>query len=307
MLADIEVTKVLDHDVEVPDVDSREGLLAALDLVDCHGWDSAAGRTVLEYARAHVVRPAACSVGFTGSDLGFAEATGWDVAWELLAGTAVRDAASPWGVVWSGVRRALVGERLADMYATSPWVARRVCRHRDHPFPVDGSRPHGEWSGVADLGALAEPVSLSLLAEQGHEPSAPAVGDEPTLGERLDLITELLVSHGWVRDQAYVIVEHVAHSAVGNGTGSREAPGWRRLAAALDLPLWQARRVTVLILGAPGWPGLVEQLVTAGPCALDDPAVHSAVRATLDQGMRPVARVALAAARSRSREDRLAS
>jgi hypothetical protein len=293
-------------DFDGMDVGSRDGLLATLDLIDARGWESTLGRRVLEYARRNVVRPAALSVGFVGAELRFAEATGWGVAWETLAGPAVRTAPSPWGVVWTAVRRALLGERLANVYATGSWSAWRIRRHRE------GHRSRGrcsehDWSGVVDPGALTAPISLSLALERGFEPVAPGPEEGSALGERLELLVELLVRHGWPREQAYVVIEHVAASAVGNGTESHEAPGWKRLAAALALPLWQARRVTVLLLGEPGWPGLVERLVTDGPAVLDCPAVRTAVRATLDESMRPPARIARQVAARLERTNRMAS
>jgi hypothetical protein len=154
---------------------------------------------------------------------------------------------------------------------------------------------------------LAAPISLSAAIELGYEPVAPGPGEGPLLGERLERLVDLLVRHGWEHEKAYVVVEHVAASAADNRMDSREAPGWKRLAAALDLPPWQARRVTVLLLGEPGWPGLVERLVTEGSGALDDPAVRTAVQATLDESMRPPARVARSVAARLARKERIAS
>jgi hypothetical protein len=288
------------------DVKSRAGLLATLDLIDAHGWESLPGRRLLQYARRHVVRPAALSVGFGGPELAFAEATGWGVAWETLAGPAIRTAPSPWGVVWSAVRRALLGERLANLYATGSWSAWRIVRHREELSSPGRHDVHG-WAGVVDPGALSAPVSLSLAIERGYEPAAPGPGEGSGLGERLELLVDLLERYGWPRGQAYVVIEHVAVSAVGNGTSSHKAPGSKRLAAALNLPQWQARRVTVLLLGEPGWPGLVERLFAEGPAVLDDPAVQSAVRATLDETMRPPARVARTVAARLSGTHRIAS
>jgi len=285
------------------DVETRDGLLATLDLIDAHGWESPPGRRVLQYARRNVVRPAALSVGFGHTELPFAVATGWGVAWETLAGPAVRTAPSPWGVVWAAVRRALLGERLADTYGTGSWAAWRILRHRENP----GHRSEHDWARVVDPGALAAPVSLSLVLEHGFDPAAPDPDEGLGLGERLELLVDLLERHGWPREQAYLVIEHVSASAVGNGTESHEAPGWRRLAAALNLPLWQARRVTVLLLGEPGWPGLVERLFTEGPAVLDCPAVRTAVKATRDETMRPPARIARQVAARLEKNHRIAS
>jgi hypothetical protein len=209
--------------------------------------------------------------------------------------------------VSSAVRRAVLSERLADVYATGAWSAWRIHRRRGDSRRSDRRREPGDWAGVADPAALAAPIRLSRLVEQGYEPAAPGPGEASVLGERLELLVEVLVRHGWPREQALAVVEHVALSAVGNGTASGAAPGWRRLAAVLDLPLWQARRVTVLLLGAPGWPGLVERLVRQGPDALADPSVCCALRATLDETMRPPARVARTVAARISRTEPIAS
>ena len=73
-------------------------------------------------------------------------------------------------------------------------------------------------------------------------------------------------------------VLHVAEHAQHNRPDRTEVPGWRTLAITLGIPPWQARRVTVLLLGAPGWPGLAERWATGGPAALRGPAIEAAVR-----------------------------
>lgn len=265
---------------------SNDGLRAALAEVDRYGWEAPAGRRVLEHARRAVVAPAVRSVGLRGAAAVQGEATGWAVAWEVLAGPGVRQARSPWGVVWVAVRRAVLGERLATAYGTDPWTAYRIRRHQRCPADHDpAARRAGDWSGAVDPAALEPPVSLTALAETDWEP---ATDPKPArdLGPRLDRVVQLLVAAGWAEPAARTAVEVVALSARRNGTTTREAPGWRGLAAELDVPLWQARRVTVLLLGAPGWPGLVERLVRHGADALDEPPVTAAVRSTVVEGLR---------------------
>jgi hypothetical protein len=178
------------------------------------------------------------------------------------------------------------------VYATGAWSAWRVHRRRgDRPWG-DGERQAGDWAGVVDPAALAEPISLSALVEQGYEPAAAGLEHRP-VGGRLALVVDLLVGHGWPRPQALAVIDHVA-SSVEAGRRSRGVPGWRRLAAVSGLPAWQARRVTVLLLGAPGRPGLVERLVTEGPASLRDAGVQAAVRATRVRRTRMPARVARA-------------
>jgi hypothetical protein len=223
MIATTAVTKgCVNHDVDGEgfDVASADGLRAALDLVDVYGWDSPVGGTVLRYAQVQVVRPVIRSFGMTGQHLRFAEATAWAVAWEILAGAAVRTADSPWGLVRSSVRRAVLGERLADLYATNPRTAWRIHRHRRHGAGFERRRKHGDWSRVADPAALAQPVSLTLLAEHGYEPPAPE-RDDPTLGERLDLIVNLLVEQrGHERSGHEPVKELISHDDVVDWTGS---------------------------------------------------------------------------------------
>jgi hypothetical protein len=75
----------------------------------------------------------------------------------------------------------------------------------------------------------------------------------------------------------------------------------------LSIPPWQARRVTVLLLGEPGWPGLVERVATGGVAALAGPAIDAAVQATCDETMRPPARSASAIDARFARQSALAS
>jgi hypothetical protein len=83
------------------------------------------------------------------------------------------------------------------------------------------------------------------------------------------------------------VVEGVAVTAVRDGKASQEAKGWRPLARRLGLPPWQVRRVTVLLLGAPGWPGLVEQMTAEGCHILDGPSIAAALRSTAVSGWPP--------------------
>jgi hypothetical protein len=161
MIASATVSSTANGHLDAADVGSRDGLLAALALVDAEGWDGLTGRSVLGYARVHVVRPVDRAVGFTGADLNFAEATGWGIAWETLSGRLARTSESPWEVVRSAVRRAVVEERLGNLYATGTWSAWRIHRQRRDPRWSDRPRADGDWAGVADPSVLKNFVLLS--------------------------------------------------------------------------------------------------------------------------------------------------
>lgn len=232
------------------------------------------------------------SVGVADSVVEFAESTGWAAAWETLRSADVREAASPWGFVRSAVRIAVAGEQLAEAYGTTvktAWQIRRSYLART----VGRLSPRYGWSRVADPAALSHPVSLTALADAGYEPRAEATVPARSC-PRLAAIADLLTRHGWSVEIAHAAVLHVAENARANPAGSLRAHGWREMAAELEIPGWQARRVTVLLVGAPGWPGLVERMEAGGTDALDGPVIEAAVRATCEETMRPPARAAQA-------------
>ncbi|MEO8329158.1 MAG: hypothetical protein ABI586_04045, partial [Candidatus Nanopelagicales bacterium] len=94
-------------------------------------------------------------------------------------------------------------------------------------------------------------------------------------------VVDGLVHAGWSERAARVIVEAVAAGATRRSCTVSGVRGWRRLAQALDMPPWQVRRVMVVMLGAPGWPGLVEHLVTDGKAILNESDMRAALRSTL--------------------------
>jgi len=280
-------------------------LLAALERIDVEGWNRETGRTVLDYAMKHVVRPAVRAVGCTGSDAEYAEATGWSAAWEALSARSLRSAASPWGVVSSAVRCAVLNERMAETYGTdarSAWRVHRFTRNLKAPE----RRVAGDWSKVADPAALTRPVSLTVMLDAGYDQPA---ASQPVdgAGSHLTAITDLLVRHGWRRELAGAAVLHVAEHARANPTGTPKAHGWREMSLELGIPPWQARRVTVLLLGTQTWPGLVARVATGGVQALSGPEISAAVQATCDASMRPPARSALTIAARSAQQPALAS
>ncbi|WP_019872983.1 hypothetical protein [Sporichthya polymorpha] len=277
----------LDRQSLLAAAESAPQLFAALDRIAVEGWNSSTGDVVLAYARREVVRPAVRSAGLVGSAAEAAEASGWTVAWEALAGRGIRSAGSPWGFVATAVRRAVVGERMAERYRTATRTAWRV-----EQFRASGGgdrRRAGEWRAVADDAALTRPLSLTALVEQGYD--RPVTDELPSEADpTIDLLAGVLTRGGWSPAAARETVLHVAEHGVRNRPEEAEVPGWRSLALYLGVPGWQARRLTVLLLGAPGWPGLVERLVSGGPAALRGSAVDLAVRATREAGLGTPAR-----------------
>ena len=97
----------------------REGLVAVLQVVDEEGWDCPAAHELLDYVRLTVVRPHVALTRLRGLAADQAEATAWAATWEALRSPSIRTVRSPWGVLWSTARRAVLGECVAGIYCTS--------------------------------------------------------------------------------------------------------------------------------------------------------------------------------------------
>lgn len=294
-----------DRQVRSGEFEGATNLLAALDRIEVEGWNGPTGEALLVHVRRNVVKPAVRAAGLVGASAEYAEATGWSVAWETLRSPAIRAAASPWGLVTTAVRRAVLSDRMAERYRTAAWRAWRIERFL---AAGDGPRQVGEWRDVADPQALAKPLSLTALVEH-HGFDRAGVDHVPGTGPGnvVDELAAVLVHGGWPPAHAHEVVLHVADHALANRPDSAEVPGWRHLALSLGIPPWQARRVTALLLGAPGWPGLVERLATGGPAALLGPVIDAAVRATRDDSMRTPARTAMAVEAHAARRAPIAS
>lgn len=248
---------------EAPPVDSSVDLVAQLETVDVYGWDSSQGSDLLAHVRSHLVRPQVFAMGLKGPAAAQAEATAWELAWEVLNKPKLREAESPWGVLWTVVRRAIQGEMLAAAYQTSERKSWRAFRQQS--------------------AETAPPVSLTRLHESGWEPTAPPAAAAP-MGPGLVAIAAALVQVGWERRAAHAVVQAVAATVARDGdrAGIR---GWRGLAARLDLPPWQVRRVAAVLLGGPGWVGAVERMASDGQASLEDPDMRAALAATLNKSM----------------------
>ena len=212
-----------------------------LDLIAVEGWESVAGRSLLEEVRTAVVGPVVRRSGLRGLAASQAEATGWAAAWDALRRPSARTAENPGGMVWIAVRRAV----------------------RDEP----GTR-------------RLESVSLELCLDSGWHPAGPeGAPDTGELGPMLRRIVEALTDAGWSGSLARDAVVLLAESAAGvpGGTGVAR---WRWVAMRLGIAEWQVRRLAALLLGGPGAPGVPALMVEHGPDVLDDEGVLAAVRST---------------------------
>ena len=244
-------------------IDANAQLLAQLEAIDTNGWDSPEGRALLEHVRSHLVRPQVFAAGLKGPAAAQAEATAWELAWEVLNKSRLREAESPWGVLWMVVRRAIQGEMLAAAYQTSERKSWRAFRQQTPE--------------------TAPPISLTQLDESGWEPTAPPAPAAP-MGPVLVAVAAALVHVGWERRAAHAVVQAVA-ATVARDSNRSGIQGWRGLAARLNLPPWQVRRVATVLLGGPDWTGAVERIALGGPASLKDPDMQTALRATLNKSM----------------------
>ena len=251
----------------------RGGLLAVLDVIERTGWDSPTGESLLEYVRKTVVRPAVGSVGIRGSAADQAEASAWSATWEAMTGPYLRRAESPWGVLWATARRAALGEVVAGDFGTGTRKAWRAFASADPGIARSiGTGPESPGNGVGL-------VSLDALADAGYE-LADRTPDGTCSGARLSAVVLALVQEGWSEPVARRTIDEVAAVVDLDDRRGAWPQGWRELAAHLGLPPWQVRRVAIVLLGAQGWPGLLERLVLEGPDVLTDPPMLAALRST---------------------------
>lgn len=242
---------------------TRHGLLAALMVIDEQGWDGPTGRSLLGYVHDELVRPLARSHGLQHAALAQACATGCEVAWEQLADPRIRQVASPWGVVWAAVRRAMLTEIVASRYGTGPRQAWRLRAQQRDGSPT-----------------AVRLISLDAVQAAGWDPPIGPV-PSPAPGPYLSRLIEELAAVGWDRELATDAVVQIA----GRRRHPRERPYRVRevavMAEQFGLAKWQVRRLMQLVQGAPGWPGVVERLVVHGPGCLQDPALRAAVHSTV--------------------------
>jgi hypothetical protein len=257
-------------------VRDRDSLHSALRRVEREGWEGPTARFLLDYVRDTVVRPLVVELGVRGAAASQAEATAWQDVWMALASPTLRDAVSPWGVLWEAARRAILGEIVSARYATSVSRAWRLSQ--------PGRRP-----------AVRPPTSLATLTELGWEPVAPPIG---SIADRqpMDVVNaacDVLVSAGWAAEDAIRIVAYVMTDEP-TTRGSRWTNelqawttfGWRNMATRLGLPPWQARRLVMVLRGTVDHPGLLPRLIRAGGRIDLDSDLRAAVASTRDRTRR---------------------
>lgn len=203
-------------------------LVAQLSAVDAEGWDGPVATELLHLVRVSLVRPLVVRQGLRGAAAGEAESSGWAAAWETLRSPSLRVSRSPWGVVWSAARRAVMAEVVEARYATSArkaWAA-----HADHPDGAAG------WKSTTldDVERLA---------------AAPGVCDDATheLGCGLEIIAEAMSRAGWPLEEARDILV-----AIGSAPSVTSLARQRDIAHQFDIPLVRVRRLVSLLVGQDG-------------------------------------------------------
>lgn len=243
---------------------SPETLRRALTRIEVEGWDGATATALLQFVYGDLVRPLARSIGLEGAAMSQACATGWEAAWERLSDPRLIHARSPWGVIWSSVRRAVLAEVVSASYGTS---ARRAWSVRT---AVDDEQPRL--------------ISLAAMADVGWDLAEPGLAErEPGAGLVLGPIVAALVGAGWDSAAVEEAVLCICDRGIHPQANRKRMRGARPVAEQLGLPFWQVLRLMVLIRGIPGWPGLVERVAVEGQTCLDEPAVRSAIRSTVNQ------------------------
>ncbi len=243
-------------------VRDRQTLLRMLDAIEGEGWDGPTGTRLLTYLRERVVRPLAISVGLRGAAASQAEATAWQGVWVELSRPSIRHVTSPWGVIRQVARRQLLGEIVATRFGTNEWRA---------------------WKLNADArnGLISPAVSLDSLLEAGWEPEDDEWMTVDSADSKVVLTARrALVAIGWSDCDARRIVDAVLTAPPSDGDARTQFPGWRTMASDLQIPPWQARRLTVALRGTDDWPGLLARIAAEGESAVETPAMRTALLTT---------------------------
>ena len=248
-------------------------LMTMLEHVAQEGWDGPAGRRLLTFVRERLARPLAVGAGLRGLAASQAEASAWQAAWEVLAFQDLRHTDKPWGVVWRAAQRAVTGEVVSARYGVAPRGAWRLV--------------HG---GVPQLVGLDVLLALGLDASPDDRPPTAL-----SLAGAYEAAVAALRDVGWPAETAHRIVAEVADMPEPGSRRGWVAVGWRSMAAHLDLPPWQARRLCVALLGTPTWPGLLARMIVDGPDAQHQRAMRAALRCTRVRRLRSPVLTALRA------------
>jgi hypothetical protein len=233
-----------------------------LALVDRQGWDSPAGRALLEAVRTTVVVPIVRRTGLRGGAADQAESSGWAAAWDALRRPSARTAHNPAGMVWVAVRRAV-------------WVEVAGARGLERQAPASAVPAHAQ---------PASHLSLEVARQAGWEPVVPAPDPvDTTIGPLLHELAHGLVAVGWEPQVLVDLIVGLADQATPTGRGM--APGGRGLrcrvvSQQLGLPQWQVRRIAEVIVGGHGWPAVPALIREHGPAIVGEAAVQLALRST---------------------------
>ena len=240
---------------------SPQAVRHALHLVGVHGWDSSAGRDLLDGVRRTVVVPVVRRSGLRGPAADQAEASGWEAAWDALRRPSARTAENPGGMVWTAVRRAVHAEvELGRAMRSAP-----------------GTDAKG--SQVPDRVVAVRHVSLDRLMDSGWQPTQVwSSYDDPT-GVLLPRLVSGLVDAGWEPADAADAIAMLAQHAAPRRSGPASTR-WRWAALRLGVPEWRVPRLAVLLLGGSSSAGVIELGARHGPEIIDDAAVREALRST---------------------------
>lgn len=222
---------------------------ARLRQIDESGWDSRAARELLVAVRVCVAQPAVRRSGLRGPAADQAEASAWAAAWDALRRPSARTAENPMGMAWVAARRAVAAEASPDGMA------------HDHPFRT--------------------PLLLSVddLIAGGWSPTAAPLWVEPVpLGPMTEAIASALVGAGWTSEGVEEALYLLAEGA--QNRGAAVVVPWRGVADVLGIAHWRVRRLSTLLLGCAGGPGLVEIVAAHGAGVLSDPVLVDAVQST---------------------------
>lgn len=252
----------------------RHGLLARLELVDALGWDSEPGCELLTYVRHTVVRPQLAKYRLGGTLAAQAEASAWAVTWRTLCSPRLRQAASPWGILWAAAGRAIADETMAAAYGTG---ARKAWQQR-----AEQRQHQRDGAAAPDPGSVM--VSLEVLLDHGFEPDpAPAPADAAAAdAPLLRTAVALLVEVGWDADRLCAALLVLAERSTHKDGHPYINGGWRALALQTGIPGWQARRLAHVLLGTSTSPGLLEQLARGSSANDLSHHVMAALRSTVD-------------------------
>jgi hypothetical protein len=239
-----------------------------LAIVDRQGWDSPAGRALLEAVRSAVVQPIVRRSGLRGCAADQAESSGWAAAWDALRRPSALTAANPGGMVWVAVRRAVWAE-----VAGGRGVDRHVVAS---PAVPAESRTAGHLSLEAVRQAGWEP------AAHGHDPGA------ATIGPLLQVLAQGLVAVGWEPEVVVDVIVSLADQARSPGQGGPNGGRGLRcrvVSQQLGLPQWQVRRIAEVVVGGHGWPAVPALIREHGPAVVGEGVVHMALRSTTRRWM----------------------